>query len=155
MIEIKEIQAEDVPTLKEILHEVELFPAELLDDMIADYLNNPETRHLWFSAVEDEKLLSIAYCAPELMTEGTFNLYAIGVREDQQGRGIGSQMMSYLEERLQKAGQRLLIVETSGASDFQQTRAFYEKLGYVKEATLRDFWTEGNDKVIYWKKING
>ncbi|MBK6785246.1 MAG: hypothetical protein IPG79_16975 [Saprospiraceae bacterium] len=47
-----------------------------------------------------------------------------------------------------------MIVDTSGTDDFRLTRNFYEKLGYNKEAVIRDFWKEGDDKVIYWKKLN-
>ena len=47
-----------------------------------------------------------------------------------------------------------MIVETSGADEFRLTRKFYENLNYHKEATIRDFWSEGDDKVIYWKKLN-
>ncbi|MEL6275440.1 MAG: N-acetyltransferase, partial [Bacteroidota bacterium] len=90
---------------------------------------------------------------PEKLTAGTFNLYAIGVKSELQGQGIGRQMMTYLENHLKKNGQRILIVETSGTNDFALTRKFYEQLGYIKEAVIRDFWSEGDDKVVYWKKL--
>jgi ribosomal protein S18 acetylase RimI-like enzyme len=63
-------------------------------------------------------------------------------------------MMQYLEDELKKEGHRVLIVETSGTADFELTRRFYEKLDYSKEAVIRDFWSEGDDKIIYWKKLS-
>ena len=100
------------------------------------------------------KPISIGFCAPEKLTEGTYNLYAIGVRSDIQSKGTGSRMMAFIENHLKANGHRILIVDTSGTKDFELTRKFYEKLGYNKEAVIRDFWKEGDDKVIFWKKLN-
>ncbi len=153
MSEIRTITKNDIEHLKEVLDSIELFPSEMLDDMSSNFFNNPDTQDIWFTTIENGKPISIGYCAPEQLTEGTFNLYAIGVRSDIQGKGIGTKMMSYLEHQLKEKGQRILIVETSGTDDFQLTRKFYENLNYTKEATIRDFWNEGDDKVIYWKKL--
>ena len=153
-IEVRAVQINDVESLMEVLDSIELFPSEMLDDMIEDYFSNEESMDIWFTAVKDGIPISLGYCAPERLTESTFNLYAIGVRKDLQGEGIGMKMMGYLEDVLKEKGDRILIVETSGSDDFRLTRLFYEKLGYTKEAVIRDFWTAGDDKVIYWKKIN-
>lgn len=154
MNRIRKVSEYDVDTLKQVLDSIELFPSEMLDDMIADYLNNPDSKDIWFTAIENDQLVAIGYCAPEKLTEGTYNLYAIGVRSDLQGKGIGGKMMNFIEELLRQDGHRVLIVETSGTADFELTRKFYEDLNYTKEAVIRDFWSEGDDKVIFWKKLN-
>lgn len=151
---IRKIQKEDLNHLKSVLDSIELFPSEMLEDMIADYFENQETQDIWFTATNDDIPISIGYCAPEKLTEGTFNLYAIGVQSDFQGKGIGHKMMTYLEDQLKGQGHRILIVETSGLDEFQGTRKFYESLQYNKEAVIRDFWKDGDDKVVYWKKLN-
>ena len=152
---IRQVKREDVAYLKKVLDSIELFPSEMLDDMISDFFSSPQTEDIWLTATENNIPIAIGYCAPEQLTKGTFNLYAIGVKADIQGKGIGRKMMHYLEEYLQQQGHRILIVETSGTDDFRLTRKFYEDLGYEKEATIRDFWNEGDDKVIFWKKLNG
>jgi len=131
-----------------------LFPSEFLEEMIQDYFENPNTEELWFTAVNENVPVALAYCAPEKFTEGTYNLYAIGVHLDYQGKGVGRLMMAYLEQQLTEKGHRILIVETSGSKELSLTREFYEKIGYTKEATLREFWAEGEDKVIYWKQLS-
>lgn len=151
---IRKVKKDDLQYLKDVLNSIELFPSEILEDMISDFFNNPETEEIWFTATENEMPISIGYFTPEKLTEGTYNLYAIGVRSDIQGKGIGRTMMKYLEEELKKKGHRILIVETSGTDDFELTRKFYENLDYSKEAVIRDFWKDGDDKVIYWKKLN-
>lgn len=150
---IRPIKEEDINHIKVVLDSIELFPSDMLDDMVYDYLNNPNSEDLWFTATIDDIPISIGYCAPEKLTEGTFNLYAIGVKKDIQGSGIGSKMMAYIEDQLKEQGHRILIVDTSGTSDFEMTRQFYKNLDYKKEAVIRDFWAEGDDKVVFWKKI--
>lgn len=151
---IRPIQSEDLPAFKEVLDSIELFPSDMLGEMSSDFLTNPDSEDIWFTATLEGKPVSIGYCAPEKLTEGTYNLYAIGVRSDIQAKGIGQQMMEYLEEQLREKGHRILIVDTSGTEEFARTRRFYEKLGYAKEAVIRDFWAEGDDKVVYWKRLS-
>lgn len=87
------------------------------------------------------------------MTDGTYNLYLIAVHKDFQGKGIGSEMMNYIENLLKSRSVRVLLVETSGLPEFERTRKFYDKCSYNKEAVIRDFYSEGEDKVVFWKKL--
>ena len=152
--EIRKVIKEDIVDLKLVLDSSELFPSELLDDMISDFLNNENSTDIWLTTIENGKPISIAYCAPERMTEGTYNLYAIAVHKSMEGKGVGGKMMSYLENHLQKNGHRILLVETSGLPEYELTRKFYHKCNYHQEATIRDFYQAGEDKVIFWKKLN-
>ena len=139
--------------LKEVVDSSGLFPSEYLEEMMSDYFENEATKDIWFTKVQADKPVAIGYCAPEKFTKGTYNLLAIGVLKSLQGQGIGRAMMTFIEEELRKQLNRVLIVETSGATTFELTRKFYLDLGYTQEATIRDFWQEGEDKVIFWKKL--
>lgn len=150
---IKKVKQEDLPALKEVLDSSELFPSDMLDDMIADYLNKEDSTDIWFTTIKDEQPISIGYCAPERMTEGTYNLYAIAVRKEFQGQGVGGAMMNFIETSLRESGQRILLVETSGLPEYELTRTFYDQYNYKREAVIRDFYQEGEDKVIFWKKL--
>jgi ribosomal protein S18 acetylase RimI-like enzyme len=110
MKEIRKVCKEDIEGLKRVLENVDLFPSEMLDEMISDYLINPESEEIWFTCTVDNKPISIGYCAPEKLTERTYNLYAIGVHADSQGQGIGKAMMDFIEKYLQDSGARILIV---------------------------------------------
>jgi Acetyltransferases len=154
MSDIRRVIQSDIPELKVVLDSSGLFPSDLLDDMISDYLNNKESHDIWFTATERDTPVAIGYCAPEKLTDGTFNLYAIAVKKDCQGLGVGKRMMNYLESKLTQEGARILLVETSGKSDYALTRKFYLQCDYVKQAVIPEFYEKDDDKVIFWKKLN-
>jgi len=151
---IRKVKKADIPELKKVLDSSELFPSYLLDDMISDYLNNDSSTDFWFTTIENGNPISIGYCAPEKLTKGTYNLYAIAVSKNQQGNGVGKQMMQYIESQLRDIGHRILIVETSGKPEFELTREFYIKCQYTKQAVIPEFYEKGDDKVVFWKKLN-
>ena len=151
--QIRKVEKGDIPALKSVLDSSKLFPSVMLEDMLSDFLNNHHSTDIWFTTVKEEKPISIGYCAPERLTEGTYNLYAIAVHADEQGNGIGRKMMEYIEHELRKGGNRVLIVETSGLPGFQLTRDFYLKCNYIQQAVIPDFYEEGDDKIVFWKKL--
>jgi len=151
---IRPIIKDDLGDLKMVIESSGLFPSDLLDDMIADFFENPETQDIWLTKIMNEKSVAIVYCAPERMTEGTYNLYLIAVHKEVQGTGIGRELMGYIENQLRSQGKRILLVETSGLPEFELPRKFYDKCDYNREAVIRDFYRDGEDKVVFWKKLN-
>jgi ribosomal protein S18 acetylase RimI-like enzyme len=152
--EIRPIVKADLIDLKEVLDSSELFPSEYLDEMISDYFDNPETHDFWFTCVDQNKPVAIGYYVPEKFTEDTYNLLAIGVSKNVQRKGIASKMMHYIEGYLNKNLGRILIVETSSDDAQIGARNFYKKIGYEEVATIKDFWKDGEDKIIFRKRIN-
>jgi len=150
-IKIRPVVATDLDKIKKVIDSSQLFPSEMLDDMISGHLGGYEGS-LWLTGDRPEPTF-IAYCASERMTEGTWNLYLIAVHESMQGAGIGKKVLAYVEEELKKREVRVLIIETSGLEEFESTRDFYAKCGYTEEARVRDFYQAGEDKVIFWKSL--
>lgn len=150
---IREVIHSDLDSLKIVLDSCGLFPSEYLDEMISDYFNNLDTNEIWFTYVENNSPISIGYCIPEKLTSGTYNLLAIGVSENHQRKGVAVEMMNFIEQKLKTIGARVLIVETSSDDAQIGARNLYQKLGYNQEAVIRDFWNEGEDKIVYWKKL--
>ena len=150
-MEIRKVVREDIDKLKEVIDSGELFPSELLDGMLENYLRGEENS-LWLTGDSKEPSF-VAYCAPERMTEGTWNLYLIAVHEKLQGSGIGKRVLSHVEKHLKEKEARVLIIETSGLPEFESTRNFYRKCDYTEEARIRDFYEKGDDKVVFWKSL--
>ncbi|MEM6597397.1 MAG: GNAT family N-acetyltransferase [Cyanobacteria bacterium P01_D01_bin.36] len=148
--------AEDEAALMSVAKSIELFEPEELE-MVREMFTHDcdegdEAESLWLVDEVDGNTVSAAYCAPERMTNGTWNLLFIGVLPVHQGKGFGSAMVRYVEQLLTGKGASLLLVET--LADFERTRAFYRRCGYEEEATIRDYYEVGADKVIYRKALN-
>ena len=126
---------------------------EELDQMLSQHFNNgTDSEGLWFTDYENEPV-GVAYVAPERMTEGTWNLYLIAIHPDYQRQGRGAALLSHVEQMLDKRGERVLLVETSGLEDFEYVRTFYRKSGYDEEARIREFYRAGDDKIIFRKAL--
>lgn len=150
---IRPVTTADVDELKKVLDSCELFPSEYLDEMISDYFNNAETEDHWFTFLIDEKPVAIGYCVPEKLTEGTYNLLAIGVSQNAQRKGVASAMMEYIEQQLKQKNGRLLLVETSSDEAQIAARKLYQKIGYKQVAVIDDFWKDGEDKIVFLKQL--
>ncbi len=146
-------QASDIPALTRIVEEIGLFPPEMLPDMIAPFLEDAAGGDLWLVAEADGQPAGLCYAAHEQMTEGTWNMRALGVVPGHQRSGIGAALTAAVETALRDQGQRILIVDTSGTDDFAPARAFYARQSYREAARLPDFWAKGDDKVTFWKDL--
>lgn len=150
--QIRELNRDDLSSLELVLEKTGLFPPELLRPMAEPWLSGTAD-HRWLVAAHAERAVGFAYAEPERMTEGTFNLLAIAVDPEMQGRGFGKALVADLAERLRAKGGRVLLVETSSLPGYAATRAFYEGLGFTQEARIRDFYRAGEDKIVFWTSL--
>lgn len=149
---IRKAIPQDLPAIKSIIDATALFPSEYLDDMFSGE-SDPQSGEEFWLTYEDRGVQALAYCAPERMTNGTWNLLLIAVHPERQSEGIGRQLMSYVEDQLKTIGVRVLLVETSGTDEFVRTRSFYENIDYTSEARIRDYYDAGDDKIVFRKAL--
>jgi D-alanine-D-alanine ligase len=87
------------------------------------------------------------------LTKASYDLYWIAVDPKHQGGGIGRILLSQAEDRIRKSGGLQLYSETSSRDQYAPTRRFYMKCGYKKGADFRDFYYEGDGKIIFYKML--
>lgn len=121
---------------------------ELLDRAAAG-----DDDYRFVGAFDGDDLVGYACWGPTPGTEGTYDLYWIAVDTTRQGGGVGSQLLTHVERTLQAGGGRLIVVETSSRADYAPTRAFYERRGYTRAATLPGYYAPGDNLVIYLKEL--
>jgi ribosomal protein S18 acetylase RimI-like enzyme len=117
-----------------------------------EHFVNPQ-EEIWLTAIDFEPV-GVAYCAPEPVTSGTWNLLMLWIKDGFEGRGFGKKLVFEVENQLRTRNARLLIVETSQLPEFSAARDFYEKYGFKREAEIKNFFDEGDNKIIYTKPTN-
>lgn len=149
---IRPTAAEDTTALLALAEATGLFPPEGLQMMAEAYESNHDADSFWLTD-DDDGPVGVAYCEPERMTDGTWNLQMILVHPNRQGQGRGTKLLQHVEQTVTQRNGRMLIIDTSGVPEFEQTRAFYKKCGYETEARIRDFYAAGDDKVVFRKVL--
>lgn len=87
------------------------------------------------------------------LTTGTYDLYWIAVDPTFQGGGVGTLLVDAVLDAMRAAGGRLLLIETSSRPDYAKTRDFYDRAGMSLEARVRDFYSPGDDRLIYARRV--
>ncbi len=151
--------SEDGPQIHAIDAKTAVFSpeeVETVDELWAEYQAQGPERSGYYFIVDrqDEQVLGYACYGPRALTDRTYDLYWIAVSPDARRAGVGRGLLSATEEAIRKLGGRLLIVETSGLPQYEPTRSFYLATGYAREATLKDFYKDGDDLVIFTKHLS-
>ena len=128
---------------------------ECVDELWEEYLTKGSESSGYYFLVEkeDDHILGYSCFGPRALTSGTFDLYWIAVDPNVRGGGIGRRLLTASETAVRKLSGRLLVLETSGLPTYIPTRKFYISNGYTLEATLKDFYSDGDDLVIFTKHL--
>jgi ribosomal protein S18 acetylase RimI-like enzyme len=131
-------------------------PAEIVIalEVIDAYFDAPDRDYSALGAfTPGGELIGYACYGPTPCTTGTYDLYWIAVAPAAQNAGAGTRLLEEVERRLARADARLVIVETSSQPLYEPTRAFYRRRGFGEVARVPDFYADGDDRVIFAKRI--
>jgi len=147
----------DTPRLLTITEGTRVFrPIEIqaLQEVLDDYHATTHAHgHRSITYEHEGQPIGFAYYAPAAMTDRTWYLYWIAVSKDIHAKGIGSKLLHYLEEDIRRQQGRILLIETSSLAHYELTRRFYLKHHYDQVATLPDYYADGDDMVVFRKRM--
>ncbi|MFA5816132.1 MAG: GNAT family N-acetyltransferase [Bacteroidales bacterium] len=105
--------------------------------------------------IADVDGLTVAYACFGLIpcTLFSYDLYWIATQEDYRGQGLGKIVLREVEKAVAASGGKTIYVETSYLPKYEPTRAFYLKNNYIEKARFEDFYNDGDDKVVYIKRL--
>jgi ribosomal protein S18 acetylase RimI-like enzyme len=156
---LRPIQHGDRAALDKILRETEVFTQEevaIALELIDLVIENPhQTDYYIIVAVSDEGAVQGYYCiGPTPATKGTYDLYWIAVDTSCHNMGIGKYLIRDVEDWVRKRDGKLIIAETSSLPKYENTRKFYLRTQYEELARIRDYYSAGDDLVIYGKYVS-
>jgi ribosomal protein S18 acetylase RimI-like enzyme len=132
------------------------FEVDVLGELLDDYhAGTCGENHVVVVSEREGKILGYAYYAPDVMTDRSWYLYWIAVVKDSQGQGIGAELLQFFEQDVAQRNGRVIFIETSSLPHSEPTRKFYLKHGYEITGVLRDFYRDGDDMVVFRKRIRG
>jgi ribosomal protein S18 acetylase RimI-like enzyme len=133
----------------EVLVALELFDASLgVDTGVRD------VDYAFVGAADaDDRLIGFACYGPTPDTDRTYDLYWIAVDAACHSAGIGTTLLAEAEKRLRREAARLVVVETSSRPDYEGTRGFYLRRGYVEAARVADYYGPSDGRVIFTKRL--
>lgn len=145
---IEQARPEDRQGILAVTAKIDIFTDEE-KDTVRELWDEREAGYNFLVAREGGRLLGFSCYGERALTEGTYDLFWIAVDPSARRMRVGETLMRSTESEIRKGGGRLVVVETSGMEKYVSTRAFYESVGYAKEAIIRDFYKPGDDLVIY------
>lgn len=153
----QQIQHSDIGIIAEIVKSSGFFSTEEIDialELAEEKLTQPHDSSYQFLFVEDEKKV-VGYACYGLIpaTSSSYDVYWIVVSKDLRGQGLGKLLMAETEKLILQSGGRQVYVETSSRDQYSPTHKFYETCGYHQEAFLKNFYHEGDSKIIYAKVL--
>lgn len=123
-----------------------------LDDLHAGRLGHDHLARVW-SDGPDEPPSGWAYFASNEKADRVWDLWWIGADPARHGQGVGDALLHCVEAEVGARGGRILVIETSALPPTARARRFYEKHGYAACGCVPDFYGDGDDKIIYAKRM--
>lgn len=153
----QQIKPSDIEAIADVVESSGFFSDEEIEiaiELAEEKLDQKDACSYQFLFAEDkERLLGYTCYGLVPATAFSYDLYWIVVSQDLRGHGLGTLLMTETERVIWMCGGRQIYAETSSRNQYKPTHKFYENCGYKKEALLKDFYAEGDSKIIYAKVL--
>jgi aminoglycoside 6'-N-acetyltransferase I len=152
---VRKLKQADTAQLKSLLGKISIFSNKEVDvamELINIAALTPEqTDYNVFVLEEDNKVLGYHCTGQRALTDGVYDLYWIAADPDAERKGIGKELLNHAEEFVKGRKGRWILAETSSREVYSGTRNFYMRNKYSIIASIKDFYSVGDDLVIFGK----
>ena len=124
---------------------------ELIDIVLKDPIQ--KDYQIYCMVDDQDQVIGYICYGSTPMALGTFDLYWIAVDPDFQEQGVGSKLLSFLEELVRAEGGRLILADTSTIPHYEKTLKFYIKNGFQEVGRVPDYYHPGNDRITFCRRL--
>ncbi len=154
----KGIGPDDKERIEEILRSTSFFydfevetALEIADETLSK--GSEGSGYYWIKASDDNGIIAFANYGKNAFSTHSWDLYWLAVHQNSRNKKLGSKMLLEIENDVRELGGKILWIETSGRPLYAPTEAFYQRNGYILQASLKDFYGPGDPKQIYSKVL--
>ena len=155
---IRRLKPDDVKSIEAILKETKNFKEEEIKvamELVMIVTTNPEQQdYNIFVYEEDGKILGYHCTGRRPLTDAVYDLYWIVTDSTHKNKGIGKSLIEHAEKFVMENKGRWLLVETSSRDVYQATRNFYLRNNYSIISEINDFYSPGDNLIVFGKYFN-
>ena len=155
---IRKLKPDDVKGIKDILNRTDNFQEEEIEvamELVQIAISDPEQKdYNIFVYEENNKLLGYHCTGRRPLTDAVYDLYWIVTDPDYKSKGIGKKLINHAENFVIENNGRWLLVETSSRGVYQATRNFYLRNNYSIISEINDFYSLGDNLIVFGKYFN-
>ncbi len=151
-IVIKEATHDDKSQIAEVL--LDFYNMNDLDEAINAFLSELENDFHYIVAIENGKIIGlVTWFMHGLPKHGLFELDRICILSASRGKGVGIMLVDRLVDDARKwynkLGEDIRKLYLLTHEDNINAHAFYEKIGFKHETTLKDHYYDKKDERVY------
>lgn len=154
---IRKLQANDRQQLVSIIEFTENFNAEekcVAIELIDEALLKPDHEYYNVFVFENEGNILGYHCiGKRALTDGVFDLFWIVVGPNSKNLGVGRKLLEHSENFVKENNGRWILAETSSKDSYTATRNFYLRNNYSIVSQIKDFYSVGDNLIVFGKYL--
>lgn len=157
MLTVRGTTRDDAEAIMQIAAGVSVFSddevsavGELLDLYFGD---EEQDEFLFLTADDDGRVAGFACYGHIALTARNYELNWLATDPQAGRRGVAAALLNEVEAVARAAGARYVNLETSATAPYAPARAFYARQGYQIVARIPDWYSDGDEMLIYRKEL--
>ena len=150
-----QVTEQDVKAIRQMVERAGVFSPEEIDvaeELAQDAATQQGDSHYQFILAEEEGVLAGYSCFGRIpLTDERYDLYWLVTEKSLARRGIARMVLAQTEAAIKALDGKAIYAETSSREIYQPAWRCYESAGFTLAARVTDFYSKGDDKLLYVK----